>query len=363
MYVDEVFSEVLDDYTSLNEVEGPGKVAFVERKQVDASRMSHFLKGAKNYNRWSNRGPAWYGLSRSYEKFFKKLEGKRVVPCANGGIALQCLAQLIALLRGQPLRWCVSAFGFANSGRGLLTDTIKVDCDARGVLCLDEVEKLPPESFDGLIVTNPFGLLNDFTDFIKWQRLYGKPLLIDNAAGITPEIPNIPYQSFSLHHTKPFGLGEGGMAVVPEDQFETFLKLLEYSPLTEMEAPFWVNNGKLSELSCAAHLCRLEASTSWLPLYDIQAKRIDSIARSLGFKPLLSGTTPSMSLPFLAPQSVPISSLNNEFITLGKYYRPLANRATCKEIFDRIVNIPCHPNVAELSRRDIEQALTKVLET
>ena len=350
------------EYASLQIVDEPQMVPFVEQKLIDFERISHFLESSQHFNRWANRGPAWYALSMSYERYFARLKGKRVVPCANGGIALQALAGLIAKREGRPLRWCVSAFGFANTDRGFLADSIKVDCDDQGVLSLAALECLDPGSYDGLIVTNPFGLLKDFSAFAAWQKTTQKPLLIDNAAGIAADIPDLPYQSFSLHHTKPFGVGEGGLAIVPDDEYDSLLRLLEYTPLSKEEAPFWVNNGKLSELSCAALLVRLETAPEWLPLYSMQAIRIDTIARSLGLIPLLPGRgMTSMSLPFLAPHPVPVGDLSNNRLVLGKYYKPLANTETCVGIYEKMVNIPSHPGVAQLSRNELEETLRGVL--
>lgn len=362
-YIEDAAKKIKTEYGSLQVIDEPQTVPFVERKEADFERISYFLESAQHFNRWANRGPAWHTLSLSYERYFAGLSRKRVVPCANGGIALQALAKLIAVRQGRPLRWCVSAFGFANTGRGFLADSIKVDCDDQGVLSLAALEHLDAGSYDGLIVTNPFGLLKDFSAFAAWQKITGKPLLIDNAAGIAPDIPDLPYQSFSLHHTKPFGFGEGGLAVVPDDEYDSFLKLLEYTPLTKDEAPFWVNNGKLSELSCAAHLVRLETAPEWLPLYSMQAIRIDTIARSLGFARLLpSRRVPCMSLPFLAPRPISVDALSNDRLVLGKYYKPLANTEKCVRIYEKIVNIPSHPGVAQLSRKELEETLRGVLE-
>ena len=135
--------------------------------------------------------------------------------------------------------------------------------------------------YDGIIVTNPFGQAKDFSEFVKWASSKNKEILIDNAAGISNDIPNLPYQCFSFHHTKPFGFGEGGLAVLPSEDRELFLKLIEYSPSSEIERQFWISNGKLSDLACASHLARLESAPNWLPLYDMQAKRILSIAHKL----------------------------------------------------------------------------------
>jgi dTDP-4-amino-4,6-dideoxygalactose transaminase len=351
-------------------VDAPGVVSFVENKPIDTQRVADFLGGAAMFNRWANRGPAWHAVSDAYAAYFANMAGKRVVPVANGGIALEALANLHSMRAGRPLRWCVSSFSFLNTGRGLFADAITVDCDGTGVLSLDAVRALDPGSFDGLVVTNPFGLLRDFDAFATWQRETGKPLLIDNAAGIGPDVPDLAYQSFSLHHTKPYGVGEGGLAVVPEDDFEEFLGLLEYKPLPSDALSYWINNGKVSELSCASHLVRLETAPVWVPLYHEQAQRITQLALAAGLRPLLPGcdfgiqsaAAPAMSLPFVAPHAVPDEALRNDRFCMAKYYKPLARTATATALYDRLLNVPSHADMAQVPDAEIRRVLDTMLE-
>jgi hypothetical protein len=351
-------------------VDAPGVVSFVENKPIDTQRVADFLGGAAMFNRWANRGPAWHAVSDAYAAYFANMAGKRVVPVANGGIALEALANLHSMRAGRPLRWCVSSFSFLNTGRGLFADAITVDCDGTGVLSLDAVRALDPGSFDGLVVTNPFGLLRDFDAFATWQRETGKPLLIDNAAGIGPDVPDLAYQSFSLHHTKPYGVGEGGLAVVPEDDFEEFLGLLEYKPLPSDALSYWINNGKVSELSCASHLVRLETAPVWVPLYHEQAQRITQLALAAGLRPLLPGcdfgiqsaAAPAMSLPFVAPHAVPVEALRNDRFCMAKYYKPLARTATATALYDRLLNVPSHADMAQVPDAEIRRVLDTMLE-
>ena len=183
-------------------------------------------------------------------------------------------------------------------------------------------------------------------------------LFDDNAAGIASDI-RISYQSFSLHHTKPFGFGEGGLAVIPSDDRETFLSLMEYTPIETAVANLWITNGKLSDLACASQVARLEASPNWLPLYRMQSERILSIGEKFNFRPLLPIQTPATSVPLLAEFPICRNSLVNDAMVLAKYYKPLASTTRCQDIFNRIVNIPVHPDVAQLTNVDIEKCSRK----
>lgn len=334
-------------------------IDFVENKPLDLSRIARFTEPAQAQNRWTNRGPAWEILGQAYKRFFGLPVSRSVVACANGGIALAALTQLHAAKAGRLLRWVVSAFGFFNTVRGIFADAQVVDCDAQGMLSLSELIALDRETYDGVIVTNPFGLAKDFRSYADFAKANGKILLLDNASGINPMLPDLPYQAFSLHQTKPFGFGEGGLIIVPDAERELLLCLLEYSPLSQSLAPFWVGNGKISELSCAALLARLEASPEWGPLYEMQSIRINNNAIRAGLSPLLPSQKRviATSLPYLCPRPVPVEAIRNEHFVIGKFYKPLAPLPNVTSIYERLVNIPSHPEMKRIDTDLLQDVL------
>ena len=338
------------------------KINFIENKGLDFKRLEYFLENSSHQNHWANRGPAWHDLSSAYQKFFKHLKNKKVIPCSSGALALQVIAALHSVKARKPLKWCISDFGFHNSYRGIFSNSIVVDCTQNGIIDLENVKKISHDKFDGILITNPFGLAGNLKPFFEWQQSHNKHIIIDNAAGIDPDILNVPYQSFSLHQTKPYGMGEGGLIVVPECEYEKTLQLLEYSNLKSDEINHWVSNGKLSDLSAAAHLCRLESAPEWLPLYSFQANRIGLLAQELGFKPLLSIQKATMSYPAIAPFPIAEDTLENEVIQLKKYYKPIQGLRNSSFIYDHIINIPCHPDVASVEKNVLKKVLKKILE-
>ena len=359
--VSAALNKVANEYAQSNLLEETGKVAFIEKKPLYQDRISDLLETSQRFNRFANRGPLWTALSGAYQQYFYNLKRKKVVPCSNAGVGLQAVVSLLNIRHGKKrLRWCVSSFGWASTNRGNLSSAITVDCDPTGILSLDALTAVSTADYDGVIVTNPFGLHTEFSGFSELQASTGVPLIIDNAAGIRPDIPDLPYQIFSLHHTKPFGAGEGGLIVVPDEDYELVLSLLEYTPIPEQHLPHWVTNGKVSDLACAAHLARLEAEPEWRPLYTMQATRIINIAYSHGFKPLMAPSLPLMSIPLIAKNPVKKESLQNEHLTLGKYYKPLAVTPNCNELYKRLVNVPCHPDVAALSRDQIDSVFERL---
>ena len=182
-----------------------------------------------------------------------------------------------------------------------------VDCDERGLLSLDELSRLPASEYDGIVLTNPFGLCRDVDRYTVFAEENGKVLIVDNAAGVRSDILPVAYQSLSLHHTKPYGVGEGGLVLLPAAAADELYQLLDYGTLPSGRAGSWLNNGKISEVACAFHLDRLERAPEWVPFYEMQARRIFHVCESAGLRLLLpvDHRTVATSAPFVAHEPVP----------------------------------------------------------
>lgn len=336
-------------------------ISFIEAKTPDLARVTALLETCREINHWANRGPLYYRLAEAYAEHFGLRSGHAaVVPCANGGVALEAMARLMALEAGRPLRWVGSAFSFQNLGRGHFASMTFVDCDERGVMDIEAVRRLDPDSFDGLVLVNPFGLMRDFSAHIAVARETGKALLFDNAAGVDRVIPDWPWQSFSLHQTKPYGAGEGGLAIVPVDAAEALYSLLDYGQTPEDPAA-WLNNGKISDIACAFQLDRLERAHDWAPLYQEQAARVASAATEAGLQPIRpfdSDAAPATSWVYLAKGPVKVEHLKeSRRVTYAKYYKPLAPLPRTLGLYERLVNVPTHPDMASLSDGELAEEL------
>jgi dTDP-4-amino-4,6-dideoxygalactose transaminase len=338
-------------------------IKFVSEKQPDMARVAKLLERCHAENQWANCGPLYGALAQAYADHFSLPSDRSVTPCANAGIALEAMARRLEQTSGRPLRWVGSAFSFQNLGRGYFADMQFVDCTDEGLLDLDQVNALPTDSFDGIIVVNPFGLHRDLTAFIAFARKTGKHLLFDNAAGVDTIIPDWPWQSFSLHHTKPYGFGEGGLAITPASEAAPLYALLNYGPAPERPA-HWLNNGKISDVSCAFLIDRLEQAGSWRPLFQEQAARVVTLATDLGLRTLrpFGDAAPAMSWAFVAPMPISLDRiLQSKTLVLGKYYKPLASLPRTLRLYDHLVNIPTHPDLARLGDDKLRDLIANLL--
>jgi len=339
------------------------EIKFVNQKFPDMARISSLLEICAAQNTWANRGPLYEKLANDYSAHFGLTSACSITPCANAGIALEAMARVLASREDRKLKWVGSAFSFQNLGRGFFADMTLLDCTEQGLLDLDRVRELPSDSFDGIIVVNPFGLFQDFSEYTAFSQETGKFLLIDNAAGISRSMPDWPWQALSLHHTKPYGMGEGGLALTPSEASGELYSLLNYGPVPR-DAASWLNNGKLSDIACAFLIERLEKAPEWEPLYLEQSARVHRIASGLGFSPIrpFGVTAPAMSWGYIGPNEIPLERvMETRRLTFAKYYKPLAESPKTKALYAHLVNIPTHPDVAALTDGELEDEIARLL--
>lgn len=332
-------------------------IKFIEAKNPDMAQVTRLLGACADVNQWANFGPLYSRLADDYATHMSLAPGLAVTPCANAGIGLEMLARTLASEAEKPaLRWVGSAFSFKNLGRGYFTDMLFVDCDERGVMDLEAVQALEADSFDGIIVTNPFGLVPDFDRFIAFAEATGKKLILDNAAGMSRNIPPWPWQVFSLHHTKPYGMGEGGLVLSPANAAE-FLRLLINYDRVPKAPEYWLNNGKISDISCAFLIARLANIATWEPGYVEQRSRIVTLFMDAGARVLLptEGAPPTNSLPVLLPLTLDDERLVDLplKVNIARQYTPLAPLPRVSTIHERLINFPTHPGLSALTDAEI----------
>lgn len=340
-------------------------VKFIENKQPDMSLVTSLLSECAAQNQWANFGPLYHRLADEYAQFMQLSDDVAVVPCANAGLGLELQARLMAAQAGvSQIRWVGPSLSFRNLGRGYFSDMTVLDCDALGVLDLSLVKTLPLDSYDGLVVVNPFGMSRDFDGLIAFAKANEKKLLIDNAAGIDRTVPDWPWQVFSLHQTKPYGMGEGGMIIVPRGERDQLVDLMNYGHAPEDPA-LWLNNCKISDIACAFHLARLQTVKNWESLYRDQCARIEGLFAKLGVCPLHNPERAPLvtSLPFLMPDVVDLERLvAPRQIPVARQYTPLGSNKHATWLHERLINFPSHPDMSQLSDDrilcDIEELLT-----
>jgi dTDP-4-amino-4,6-dideoxygalactose transaminase len=186
-----------------------------------------------------------------------------------------------------------------------------------------------------VMLVAPFGLRRDFSEHIEVCRQHGAAVLIDNAAGLGAERPPRSaaadvWEVNSLHATKPFGIGEGGLMFVHSSCEERVRAALNFSlqAYTRTELPTWGFNGKMSELHAAVALAqarrfaqRLAGRRSFAARYISELGGLEGL--SMERQP---DAGPWQVYPVLLPEpharEAAISAAALEGLEVRRYYHP-----------------------------------------
>lgn len=350
-----------------------GPLAWVEDKPLDMAFLDAALAESRAKNHWSNFGPVSAVLEDTISAVLDLPDDRRVVSTSSGTTALHALVSLHHHDADRPLRWVTSSFGFPASVEGPLGGALVVDVDDRALLDLERLADLDLGSYDGVVLTNVFGLVDDISDYVEFCRDRSKVLISDSAAGLDwgrRVVGDGPLQEIvSFHHTKPWGMGEGGCAIVPADQELRFRSIINFGLMTDDDFGGLATNGKMSELAAAAILQRLRDLPYVAGRYSAQYRRVRKTAASLGYRILAPlpiadpGRVTPPCVPLLAPHPVSMADLDNDVVVLRKYYRPLSDDTpNARKLFRRIVNVPCHPGLESIPTERLRGVLAGILE-
>lgn len=267
-------------------------------------------------------------------------DDKAVIATTNGTTALHAMLWAIQRQDGAQ-RVGTQDFTFASNSLGPASGPIVTDMRTDFNLNLED-EFIAMSKI--LIVTNIFGHLQDFNYISNHDFPY---IIFDNAA--TPysfwegtNSCNLGTGSYvSLHHTKPLGFGEGGLAIIDK----------KYEEQTRIACNFGIVEGKFNERSGNYKMSELAAAgiLQWWDQFDIEDLKelyLDNYYKVLYELREEEGTPwqhygdeenffPSC-LPFIHSGSIDVSQNNTEY-EARKYYYPLREFSVSMELYNRIL--------------------------
>jgi len=187
----------------------------------------------------------------------------------------------------------------------------------------------------GVILVAPFGLQIEFSEHIAVCRRHGAIVVIDCAAGLGVARSNscnnpAVFEVFSLHATKPLGIGEGGAVFCAEAIAPAVRSALNFGLPNSNKglALDWGFNGKLSELHAAIGLAQLER---YRPMIVGRQRFVEIYQALLGEFPIAFPRSSPMAaswqvFPVLFDSENDLLSMSaelaNEGIEVRRYYRP-----------------------------------------
>lgn len=230
------------------------------------SRINEIVSRAYTAGIFSNSG--------SIQREASQVLAKQVNTEFSGYLASSNTSALVACLleinvRGKHV--LVSNFTFAATLHSIiLAGGIPVLCDVDSVNLLMSVDKVKEivgsKKFDvaAVLPTRIFGFINDFSDLIEFCNEHEIPVVIDAAATFPgePDVWKFKYQAkyevFSLHATKVFGIGEGGLIVGSKSSIQSVSERSNFGIRSIDSEKFRDGlNAKADEFTAARALSRL----------------------------------------------------------------------------------------------------------
>lgn len=351
------------------------------RKHFSQERIFMYLQSSLEAGVMTNDGPL-QPLVASKIKSFVQCRNEVLMACSGTG-ALHALVQGLAIKEGRRLRWVTQAFTFPSSIQGPLVDALVYDMDRtlRGP-CMKSLQRQVDE-YDGVIVTNVFGLQSEILEYEYHCKHAGKLLVFDNAAcpiGFLEDGRSIHDVGdgaiISFHETKPLGRGEGGAILTsPENRrFAHMAMNFGFDIPNNLRIPNrQCSNWRMSDFAAAAicdHLdwvveSKFQERMEWLIYFAVEqlkAKNLE-IAFPIKYPTILS----CLFVRLHGRNGEEICrQLNAVGIEAKHYYTPLvASKEDAPEawhIFDTTVCLPFHSDICEADIRLMIDALCDMVQ-
>lgn len=164
----------------------------------------------------------------------------------------------------------IPSFTFAATGQALLMRSctpVFCDCSAdTWELCPYDLERIlaTESNVEGIIHVRVFGMSHSIDSIERLAKKYDIPLIVDSAACLGAHFKGNHFigmqgdmEVFSLHATKVFGIGEGGVIMAPEKLYDPLKQLTNFGIELDDILSYGLN-AKLSEVQAATGMAMLK---------------------------------------------------------------------------------------------------------
>ena len=329
-------------------------INWVPKKSINIENINNLLCQNIKSNRFTNNGPNTVVLENIIRKQFEIDNTKSIILVSNGTVALNILTSAIEYDLNKKLQWATQSFTFPSSAQGSLSNVKIIDVDNDGGLDLEEVDN----TIDGIIVTNIFGSIVDINKYIIFGEKYNKYIIFDNAATMYTFYNGKNCLNYgvgctiSLHHTKPFGFGEGG-AIIVDNKYEHIIRSLinfGFNICNKYYLPEGTN-AKISDISSIYIIQYLNDNFTKIikkhtELYIYIKNLLETTYKKLNCKLFPSYHTNIITMacfPLIFENyndNIRLNLLKNKFFC-KKYYHPLLNTPNATKLYNNILCIPC----------------------
>ena len=363
---------------ALSRAEKSQRIRWCFKKPFSSDRFLAYLGPSLAQGHVTNDGPLQAVTCRKLQEFIGT--SAEILLATSGTAALHALAAGLSIREGRTLRWVTQAFTFPSSIQGPFMNTLVADIDINLHGPSMDFLNTHMDQFDGIVVTNVFGLQTEALEYERWCDKNGKFLLFDNAAtpigtvGRNRCIHEVGHGAIvSFHETKPIGRGEGG-AIIVKRELRAFVH-------QAMNFGFDVNhqirvanrlssNWRMSDFAAAALCDHIDymIENNWKQRLNDKAMSAVKLLQAHGFRLALPMREPTILSCLMvvcgdsSDSSIICRKLNSMDIEAKTYYRPLApieEAPLAWQLYQRSICLPFH---LEISTEQIERMVVALKE-
>lgn len=342
------------------------EIPFLVPDLPTCEELTPYLKSI-DQNRWySNFGP----LQNQFEKglcraFFPALNEneERVIACSSGTAAIELA--LLALNLPKKARILIPSFTFAATATAVIRAgyvPVFTDVDSDSWLLTPEIANsvLDYLTVDAVIAVASLGVPQDVKAWDQFSESKNIPVIIDAAPALgEQQLGEKVTVCFSLHATKGFGIGEGGLVVPSTQEMTKQVRLLTNFGFDEGIVQTAGSNYKLSEYHAAVGLAQLKRLESLsvkstrvrasyekhmgrlLNYFDMQALDLDRWEQEpdvVGFTTKRFFSAAALSLKNASSGSLDklVASMQEQGIGVRRWYNPVLHKHPAFNAYETI---------------------------
>lgn len=335
-------------------------------------KVNYSMMRALYSGQLSNFGVLYRELCDSFSAYLNLHGGRDVVVTSSGHTALMAAFSCLGVKKLLVPCYTFESTRVAATELGIEVNILDVS-DYDGSFSPEALRDVDRDSYDAVVVVAPLSSIPNLEMFSGFCKRHGKKLIIDGAATFgTKGIHNYGDMfCMSLHATKPFPMGEGGLVICNSDQTAAVERYITFG-LDRYKLPLGRGiNAKISEYSCAVGLGLFEIIDKHIQARKENAIYLkNSIMSALGDRVKFiaswaGNSTVYQSLPvYIDRSSELIRYLAKNDIQTIKYYKPLMYSSSGKydgalNLYNKNVCLPVHSG---LSLDDLDYMVDKISE-
>ena len=355
------------------------KIPVLKPTPPSIEEIAAYLRKSYETNSFSNGGPCVKSLE-------EKLSGwvhSEAVLMSNATVALRVVLNAMGLKDCDVL---VPSFTFAATACSIIDAgcrPVLVDCDPETLmLSLPDAEAKITPSTRALVVVQALGYCCDPALYESFAKKYGLSLIFDSAAALGARYNNGERvgsagdaEVFSLHITKTFGVGEGGLVTTRDPLIaQRCRQLINFGFDQNLTSLAVGTNAKMSEFHAAVGLAVFERIDGKLALRE---KVYQFYRENLKRVRFLQSTSAHQVFPILFDskkiRDAVLSELEQSGVGSRIYYKPLhlhpsfqsfvkTTYPISQNIYETILCIPMWEGISETELGRVVDIVNKITE-